>query len=75
MSLVAGLRRAELEDDDAEVLVQPGLLVRVAAAVLPTQLWFDRGLDLEAGAAKVLIMSATVPPRWMSVTSAFYTLA
>ena len=49
VSLLACLRSAELEEDDAEVLVQPGLFVRVASAVILAQLWFDRDLDPEPG--------------------------
>lgn len=41
----AAMRRPQFEDDDAEVLVQPRLLVWVAMAVLLIQLGFDRRLD------------------------------
>src|SRR5690349_18103173 len=42
--LLAGMG-PELEDQDAEVLVHPGLLVRIAASGVLGQLRLDRGLD------------------------------
>ena len=45
-------RRAKHEDEDAEVLVHPCLLVRVAASGVLGRLRLDRGFDPQPGSAE-----------------------